>query len=113
MSDIPAKYFDLRAPGPSPLLNIVYCTYCMSCKGNVVAEQIRSNTSRVSSTHSFIGGVHIGARALHVPNLILFGCIARLSQWRGGNFLVQMISTCLRYARRKGAGVSTLWVPPV
>ncbi len=44
--------------------------------------------------------------------LIWFGYIARLSQWgRGGycNFLVQMNSTCLRYARGKGAGVSTLW----
>jgi hypothetical protein len=30
------------------------------------------------------GGVHIGARAPHVLNLILFGCIARLSQWGGG-----------------------------
>ncbi len=39
---------------------------------------------RVSSALSFIGGVHIGARALHVLNLIWFGCIARLSQWGGG-----------------------------
>ncbi len=29
--------------------------------------------SRVSSALSFIGGVHIGARALHVLNLIWFG----------------------------------------
>ncbi len=40
----------------------------------------------------FIGGVHIGARALHVLNLMWFGYIAR------GNFLVQIISTCPRYA---------------
>ncbi len=32
----------------------------------------------------FKGGVHIGARALHVLNLIWFGYIARLSQWGGG-----------------------------
>ncbi len=32
----------------------------------------------------FIGGVHIGATALHVLNLIWFGNIARLSQWGGG-----------------------------
>ncbi len=32
---------------------------------------------------SFIVGVHIGARALHVLNLISFGNIARLSQWGG------------------------------
>ncbi len=31
-----------------------------------------------------IGGVHVGARALHVLTLIWFGCIARLSQWGGG-----------------------------
>jgi hypothetical protein len=38
----------------------------------------------VSSALSFIAGIHIGARALHVLNLILFGWIARLSQWGGG-----------------------------
>jgi hypothetical protein len=32
-----------------------------------------------SSALSFIGGVHIGSRALHVLNLIWFGCVARLS----------------------------------
>jgi hypothetical protein len=37
-----------------------------------------------SSALSFIGGVHIGARALQVLNLIWFGNIARLSQWGGG-----------------------------
>jgi hypothetical protein len=30
------------------------------------------------------GGIHIGARALHVLNLIWFGYITRLSQWGGG-----------------------------
>ncbi len=54
----------------------------------------------VSSALSFIRGVHVSARALQVLNLIWFGCIAHLSQW-GGNFLVQMISICLRYASRK------------
>ena len=33
-------------------------------------------TPRASSVLSFIEGVHIGARALHVQNLIWFGCIA-------------------------------------
>ncbi len=33
------------------------------------------------SALSFIGGVHIGARALPVLNLIWFSYIARLSQW--------------------------------
>jgi hypothetical protein len=52
-----------------------------------------------SSALSFIGGVHIGARALHVLRLIWFGKIARLSQWgwRGVNFLAQMIFTCRHY----------------
>jgi hypothetical protein len=41
----------------------------------------------VSSPLSFIGGAHIGARALHVLNMKWFGNIARLSQWgRGGGF---------------------------
>jgi hypothetical protein len=62
----------------------------------------------VSSALSFIGGVHFGARALHVLNLIWFGYIARLSQWGGGNLLVQMISTC-RPSRRGRGGVGTLW----
>ncbi len=40
----------------------------------------------------FIGGVHIGARALLDHKLIWFGYITRLSQWgEGGNFLVQII----------------------
>jgi hypothetical protein len=47
----------------------------------------------LSSALSFIGVVHIGARALHVLNLIWFGT---------GNFLVQMIFTCRRYVQRKG-----------
>jgi hypothetical protein len=37
-----------------------------------------------ASALSFVGGVHIGARALHVLNLIWVGCIARLSQCGGG-----------------------------
>jgi hypothetical protein len=58
----------------------------------------------VSSALSFIGGVHFGARALHVLNLIWFGYIARLSQWGGGNLLVQMISTCRPSRRGRGGG---------
>ncbi len=42
----------------------------------------------------------------HVLNLVWFGYIARLSQWVGGGyFLIQMISTCLRFARGGGGGV--------
>jgi hypothetical protein len=49
--------------------------------------------------HSFIEGVHIGARALHVLNLIWFRYIARLpSLEEGDNFLVQMYLTCHCYA---------------
>ncbi len=51
------------------------------------------------SALSFIGGVHIGARALHVLNLIWFGYgFAYPSGEEGGNFLVHMVYTCLRYA---------------
>jgi hypothetical protein len=32
----------------------------------------------------FIGGVHIGVRALHVLNFIWFGNITRPSLWGGG-----------------------------
>jgi hypothetical protein len=52
-----------------------------------------------------IGGVHIGARALHVLNCYgLAISLAYLSGEEGGNFLVQVISTCLRYKYRKGGG---------
>jgi hypothetical protein len=36
------------------------------------------------SALSLIGGFQIGAKALLDVNLIWFGYIARLSQWRGG-----------------------------
>jgi hypothetical protein len=81
---------------------------------------------RVSSALSFIGGVHIGARALHVLCLIWFGWIARIYPGgEGGNFLAQMISTCLPSHRGReeeggrgrhhvcvvwgGGGVKELW----
>jgi hypothetical protein len=65
----------------------------------------------VSSELSFIGGIHIGARALHVLNLIWFCCITGLSQWGGGvYFLVQLISTCLPSGNERGGGVGTLWL---
>jgi hypothetical protein len=51
-------------------------------------------------------GVHIAARALHVLNLIWFGGLAVLlaypSRKEGGNFLVQIISTC--FPSRRGRG---------
>ncbi len=40
--------------------------------------------SRGPSALSFIGGVHIDARALQVLNLKWFRNMARLSQWGGG-----------------------------
>ncbi len=55
----------------------------------------------VSSALSFIGGVHIGARALHVLNSIR----SPIPVWRrGGNFLVQMIFTCLTTRGVGGGG---------
>jgi hypothetical protein len=63
------------------------------------SNELTRGPPELISALSFIGGDHIGARGLHVLNLKWFGYIARLSQWEGGgNFLVQMISTCLRYA---------------
>ncbi len=64
--------------------------------------------------YSFIGGV----TSAHDLNLIWSGCIARLSQWGGGGkFLVQIISTFLRYVRGKGGKgggqLSTLWEKPI
>jgi hypothetical protein len=60
----------------------------------------------------FIVGVHIGARTLHVQNLIWFGNIARLSQWGGvGYSHVQMISVTVLEEKGRGSapcGSSTL-----
>jgi hypothetical protein len=64
----------------------------------------------MSQQYSLMGEVHIGARALHVLNLIWFGNIARLSHNRsgeeGGNFLVQRIY--LPSLSVEGGGVGTL-----
>ncbi len=64
-------------------------------------------TPEVSSK---LGGVHIGARALHVLNLTWFGNISRLSQWVGRRGVISSfkwflpaVPTC------RGGGVGTLW----
>jgi hypothetical protein len=51
--------------------------HCITSQSNELATGI---TELVQHFHSFIGGVHIGARALLDINLIWFGYIARLSQ---------------------------------
>jgi hypothetical protein len=48
------------------------------------SNELTRGPPEVSSALLFIGGVHIGTRALHVLNLIWFVCIARLSQCGGG-----------------------------
>jgi hypothetical protein len=48
------------------------------------STELTREPPKVSSPLLFKGGVHIGARALHVLNLIWFGYIARLSLWGGG-----------------------------
>ncbi len=59
----------------------------------------------VSSALSFIGGVHIGARVLLDINWYSLAIsLAYRSEEEGGILLVQMISTRLRCAYRKGGG---------
>jgi hypothetical protein len=62
----------------------------------------------VSSALSFIWRLQIGTRALHVLNLIWFVWLSRSpiapSGEDGGNFLVQMIFTCLPSWRGRGGG---------
>ncbi len=63
-----------------------------------------------SSALSFIGGVHNGARALHVLDLIWFGNIAKLSQWGGGGLFPRsndfyLPSLCVK---KRGERVDTL-----
>ncbi len=54
------------------------------CPYWALSTELTRGLPRVSSALSFIGGVHISARAVHVLNLIWFGLIARLSKWEGG-----------------------------
>ncbi len=63
--------------------------------------------TKVSLARLFIGGVHIAARALHVLNLIWFGSPIPVGG-EVGNFLLQMISTCLATRIGRGEGVGTL-----
>jgi hypothetical protein len=63
-------------------------------------ELIRGTTDLVQHFR-LQGEFHIGARALLDINFIWFGHIARLSRWGGGGILlVQIITTCLRFALR-------------
>jgi hypothetical protein len=56
----------------------------------------------VSSALSFTGGVQIGARALHVLNLVWCGSIARLSQWRGGGLFPRSNVFLPAFPKRRG-----------
>ncbi len=60
----------------------------------------------VGSALSFVGGVHINARAQLYINLIWFGDIARLSQWgeEEDNFLDQMVLPAVDMCRGRGGG---------
>ncbi len=57
-----------------------------------------------------IGGVHIGARALHDINWYGLPYHARLSQWGGGGYFTRSHDFYLPFAALRGGGVSTLWV---
>ncbi len=74
--------------------------HCITTQSNELA---RGNTELVQHFHSFIGGVHIGARALLDINLYgLAISLAYPSGSIGGS--VQIISTCLRYGKKRGGG---------
>ncbi len=60
----------------------------------------------VRSALSFIGGVHIGARALLDINLISFGNIAFLSQFLGGGYFTRSNYFYLPSVRLGGGGGS-------
>ncbi len=67
--------------------------------------KINSSAPWVWSVFSFIGGVHIGTRALHVLDLIWFGCIARLYEWGGeGKFFPRSNDFYLPWLRIEGGG---------
>jgi hypothetical protein len=76
-------------------------------------ELNRGPPELVQHFRSVIGGVHIDAEALLDPKLIWFAYITRLSQWGGGNLLVQMIFYLPSGAKGKGGGVGTLCVAVV
>ncbi len=65
-----------------------------------------------SSALSFIRAAHIGARALHVLNLIWFGNIPRLSQWEEGGLFRRSNEFYLPWLHGEGGGgggPGTLW----
>ncbi len=80
-----------------------YCTWGVGWRTS--EYWINYRAPWVSSALSIIEGVHIGARALHVLNLIWFGWIARLSQWGGGGQFPRSNDIYLpSHAWRKGVG---------
>jgi hypothetical protein len=81
---------------------------------NYVLDQVwcteYNGLARVSSALSFIGGVHIGARALLDPKLTWFVYITRLSQWGGGVIYLFKLFLPAVTGLEEGGGVGTLWV---
>ncbi len=81
------------------------CPHCWLEPGAQSPELTRGPPELVPNFRFKSFYFHIAATALHVLNSIWFGGIARLSHWGGGgNFLVQMISTCLPSSRGMGGG---------
>ncbi len=101
-SIVPAL-FEIPALFPRPGFHALFSAFLPS---KIVPASLSQSNELTRAPPEFIGGVHIGARALHVLNLIWFSNISCLSQWGGKecNFLVQMISTCHRYVWSKGGG---------
>ncbi len=101
-----------------PIARLIYPPPIRSWLGSTIRTNIRYELKSneltlegpwVSSALSFIGGVHIGARALQVLNLIWFGSIARLSQWGGGGSFPRSNDFYLPSLRVEGGGgVGTL-----
>jgi hypothetical protein len=73
---------------PKAIMEVLYSTEPMpAAQVGPQSNELTGGPSLVSSELSFIGGVHIGARALFALILVWFGFIARLSQGGGGGVI--------------------------
>ncbi len=85
--------------------------YCTSALDPIKTIKRNYLEGPLSSALSFIGGVHIGARALLDINLIWFGYIACLSKWGGGRYFTRSNDYYLPslHLEEGGGRVSTMW----
>ncbi len=74
------------------------------------SKELVKRAPRVSSALSFVGGVYIGAVALHALNWWGLAKISRLSQWVGSSF--KWFLPVFATRRGRGEGICAVWHEP-